>query len=116
MPNKTVLRGPRRTVRFGARPQNKILAVFLFFFLATFAPQSLHSQPQQVHPNPDCQFFFTLTAANQFLPAGNGFDNRQQGCTSWNFNYINSGFSGLTVTLQSAANNNGAAGSWGTGF
>ena len=82
-----------------------------------FAVVTLHAQPlQQVHPNPDCQFFFSLTAANQFLPGGNGFDNRQQGCTSWNFSYVNSGFTGLTVTVQSAANNNGAAGSWGTGF
>jgi hypothetical protein len=95
---------------------NRILAVCLLF-ASTFTPPFLHAQPvQQVHPNPDCQFFFTLTAANQFLPAGSGFDNRQQGCTSWNFSYVNSGFTGLTVTLQSAANNNGVAGSWSAGF
>jgi hypothetical protein len=77
----------------------------------------LFCQPvQQVLPNPDCQFFFTLTTANQFLPAGNGFDNRQQGCTTWNMSVNVSGFSGLTVTLQSAANNAGSAGSWGAGF
>ncbi len=77
---------------------------------------ALSAQPQQVLPNPDCQFYFTLTTSGTFLPTGNGFDNRQQGCTVWNFSYVNSGFSGLTVTLQSAANNAGSAGSWGTGF
>jgi hypothetical protein len=77
----------------------------------------LFGQPvQQVLPNPDCQFFFSLTTSGQFLPSGNGFDNRQQGCTTWNLSVNVSGFSGLTVTLQSAANNAGSAGSWGTGF
>ena len=83
---------------------------------ALLAALPLAAQPQQVHPNPDCQFFFTLTAANQFQPTGSGFDNRQQGCTTWSMSYVNSGFSGLTVTLQSAANNNGVAGTFGAGF
>src|ERR1700689_5639001 len=97
------------------RDTMKFLAACLFS-LTLLPPQSAHAQPvQQVHPNPDCQFFFTLTAAGS-LPAGNGFDNRQQGCTSWNFSYVNSGFSGLTITVQSAANKAGNAGSWGTGF
>jgi hypothetical protein len=77
----------------------------------------LFGQPvQQVLPNPDCQFFFSLTSANQFLPAGNGFDNRTQGCTTWSMAENVSGFSGLTVTLQTAANSAGSAGSWGAGF
>ena len=95
--------------------RNKIsLAACLF---ASFLfPTLLRSQPlQQVHPAPDCQFFFTLTAAGS-LPVANGFDNRQQGCTTWSMSYVNSGFSGLTVTVQSAPNNNGNAGSWVAGF
>ena len=95
--------------------RNKIsLAACLF---ASFLfPTLLRSQPlQQVHPAPDCQFFFTLTAAGS-LPLANGFDNRQQGCTTWSMSYVNSGFSGLTVTVQSAPNNNGNAGSWVAGF
>jgi hypothetical protein len=94
---------------------NKIsLAVCLF---ASFLfPRFSRSQPTtQVHPNPDCQFYFTLTAAGS-LPAGSGFDNRQQGCTTWTVNYVSSGFTGLTVTLQSAANVNGAAGAFSAGF
>ena len=95
--------------------RNKIsLAACLF---ASFLfPTLLRSQPlQQVHPAPDCQFFFTLAAAGS-LPLANGFDNRQQGCTTWAFSYVNSGFSGLTVTVESAPNNNGNAGSWVAGF
>ena len=95
--------------------RNKIsLAACLF---ASFLfPTLLRSQPlQQVHPAPDCQFFFTLAAAGS-LPLANGFDNRQQGCTTWSLSYVNSGFSGLTVTVQSAPNNNGNAGSWVAGF
>jgi hypothetical protein len=95
--------------------RNKLsLAVCLF---ASFLfPPFARSQPTtQVHPNPDCQFYFTLTATGS-LPAGSGFDNRQQGCTTWTVNYVNSGFTGLTVTLQSAANVNGAAGAFSAGF
>ena len=76
----------------------------------------LPAQPvQQVHANPDCQFFFTLSTASS-LPTGSGFDNRQQGCTTWAMSYVNSGFTGLTVTLQSAPNNAGSAGTFAAGF
>jgi len=96
--------------------RNKIsLAVCLFAALLSPVFPAFSQTAQQVHPNPDCQFFFTLTSASS-LPSGNGFDNRQQGCTTWSINYVNSGFTGLTVTLQSAANNNGAAGVFAAGF
>ncbi len=81
--------------------------------LCSFPPA--HAQTQ-VHENPDCQFFFTFTAATTNLPSGNGFDNRQQGCKTWSIVYFNSGFSAVSVLFQSAPNNNGTAGSWGTGF
>ena len=87
-------------------------AALLFF--GSFPP-ARGQATTQVHPNPDCQFVFTLTAAGS-LPSGNGFDNRQQGCNTWSITYFNSGFSGLSVTFQSAPNNAGSAGSWGTGF
>jgi hypothetical protein len=70
----------------------------------------------QVHENPDCQFYFTFTAASGSLPAGNGFDNRQQGCNTWSIVYFNYNFSPVSLTFQSAANNAGSAGTWGTGF
>lgn len=81
---------------------------------ALFGAAVLRGQPvTQVLPNPDCQIFFTLSAtgANSAV-----IDNRQNGCTSWNFNYINSGFSAVSVELQSAANNAGVPSTYGTGF
>ena len=86
------------------------LAIVVLF---SFPPA--HAQTQ-VHEYPDCQFFFTFTAATTNLPSGNGFDNRQQGCKTWSIVYFNSGFSAVSVLFQSAPNNNGTAGSWGTGF
>jgi len=90
--------------------------LFLSLILSALA---LRAQPvTQVLPQPDCQFFFTFTAAGQFLPANGAAtsDNRQQGCTSWNMSYVSSGFSAVSVTLQSAANNAGAPSTFGTGF
>ena len=76
--------------------------------------KAVHAQTQ-VQGTPDCQFFFTFTATGQ-LPAGNGFDQRQQGCNTWSIVYFNSGFSAVSLTFQSAPNSNGSAGSWTTGF
>ena len=90
--------------------RNTATALLFTAFLAT-------AQTQQVHPNPDCQFFFTVSAGTPILPAGNGFDNRQQGCTTWNFSYANGGLTGLTITLETAAaTGSGTAGSFTAGF
>lgn len=74
------------------------------------------TQAQQVHPNPDCQFFFSFTAAGSSPTSA--FDNRQQGCNTWSAVYANStsGFSGLSLTLQSAADNAGVPATFGAGF
>ena len=69
----------------------------------------------QVHENPDCQFYFNFTATGA-APANDGFDNRQTGCNTWSIVYFNSGFSAVSVTFQTAANNAGHASTWGTGF
>jgi hypothetical protein len=97
--------------------QIPLLAAVIGFTLLDPRPTPrLHAQVQtQVQNLPDCLFPFNLTAVGQ-LPAGNGFDNRKQGCTVWSVVYFSSGFSAVSVTFQSAADNNGAAGSWGTGF
>jgi len=55
----------------------------------------------QAHPNPDCQNFFSLTV---------------NGAASWSIVYTNSGFSPVSVLLQSAQNNAGVPASFGTGF
>jgi hypothetical protein len=73
-----------------------------------------HSQSvQQVHPQPDCQIFFTMTANGA---VSGQVDNRQQGCNTWSVVYNNSGFSAASVLLQSAANNAGVPATFGTGF
>jgi len=77
--------------------------------------ESAHAQTQIVHPNPDCQFFVTITTAGSVAPS-TPFDNRQQGCNTWSFVYFSSGFSAVSVALETAANNNGVAGSFSTGF
>jgi len=104
---------------FGFLPDDIVLAFVVALIVCS--PIILHELKgqtgTQVHENPDCQFFFSLTASAN-VPGGNGFDNRQQGCNTWSLVYLNSspGFTPLSVTLQSAPNNAGNAGSWGTGF
>ena len=77
--------------------------------------QKVYAQTQIVHPNPDCQFFVSITTAGSVAPS-TPFDNRQQGCNTWSFVYFSSGFSAVSVALETAANNNGVAGSFSTGF
>ena len=87
--------------------------------IALAAAFSLHGQPiQQVSVPPDCQIFFAFTTAGQTSPlAPNpGLDNRTLGCTTWNFYYVVSGFTGVDIRLESAVNNNGTPGAYGTGF
>ena len=80
-----------------------------------FVIAALHAQPvQQVLPNPDCQVFFALTTSGQ---ASGVINKLQQGCTTWEMAYTVSGFSPVSVLLQSAANNgSGGPATFGTGF
>jgi hypothetical protein len=97
------------------------LAVFVFASIdglhGLIHKHDPHGQTQVLN-TPDCQFSFTnvTTAGTTNLPAGNGFDNRQQGCNTWSLVYSNYNFSPVSVTLQSAANNAGSASTFGTGF
>lgn len=47
---------------------------------------------------PDCQLFLSFSTAATTAT----FDNRAQGCVSWTLQYTSTGFSGLTLTFQSA--------------
>lgn len=47
---------------------------------------------------PDCQLFISFGSAGNTA----SFDNRQIGCVTWTLQYSASGFSGLTLTFQSA--------------
>ena len=80
-----------------------LIALAIALPLGIFADLApLSAQTTQVHNNPDCQFFFSASiAGTTSLPAGNGFDNRQQGCTVWSVSYTNSGFSPVSIILQS---------------
>lgn len=53
--------------------------------------------------SPDCVVAFVITMQGGTGPAGGaGYDNRQIGCNSWQLQYGSSGFSAVTLTIQSA--------------
>lgn len=91
----------------------------ILFLLAGVA--GLLAQPnQQVTVQPDCQIPFVFTAANQVAPAnfqGSGIaalNNKQIGCNVWQVQYASSGFGAVTLVLQSANDNAGVPGAFGT--
>jgi hypothetical protein len=59
---------------------------------------------------PNCQINFT------FVAAGNStvWDNRQKGCIGWTVAYNNTGYSALSITVQTAPNSSGSPGAWST--
>jgi len=71
-----------------------IFAVLTFFCFYSVKEVRAQAVPQA----PDCQIFISLAAA---APTAT-FDNRFQGCVTWTVQYQSSGFSGLTLTFQSA--------------
>lgn len=76
---------------------------------------TVSAQPvSQVKTNPDCQFYFQLSAVG--AAPGSGYNNIKTGCNVWSIVYFNYGFSALSFTFQTAANSSGSPGSWGTGF
>ena len=89
------------------------LSVLLLFASLGF------SQPGQVQVNADCVVQFNLNTSGQTLPASGGFNNTNVGCISWQLVYANTGFSVISLALQSAPNTSGSPtsctpGSWGT--
>ena len=82
--------------------------ILLILILGLFSP--LKVEAQQTPPvAPDCVMFVSLASAANTA----AFDNRVIGCVTWTLSYQSTGFSGLTLTFQSA---NGAvtAGAFGT--
>lgn len=70
----------------------KILLSFLML-ISAFCGKVAYAQA------PDCQRFFHFTSA-----ASSGYiDNRQAGCNQWSLGYVSGGFTGLSLTLQSAS-------------
>lgn len=53
---------------------------------------------------PDCLVFFNFTAVGNSV----NFDNSQRACTGWTVGYTNSGFSAISLIVQSSPDLNGA--------
>lgn len=86
------------------------------FLLLLFCVAAAIAQPAQVTlPQPDCTIIVNnFTTLNQTAPLSPnaGFNNMQGGCNTWAMSISVSGFSSVTVALQSAPNNAGVAGTW----
>jgi len=85
------------------------------FLLVTMAP--VIGQPlQTVAVVPDCQIPFQFTAANQVAPANanSAFNNKQVGCNVWQVQYANTGFTVVSLVLQSAPDVAGVPGAFST--
>src|SRR5579864_4190115 len=84
-----------------------VLSPILISFSLLVLSDKLSAQSQP--DSPDCFVPFT------FVGAGNtaAYDNRFNGCVTWTVQYVNTGFTGLTLTFQSAAGSV-TAGTFGT--
>jgi hypothetical protein len=74
-------------------------------FLLLLASVPLLAQQQAVRVTADCVIGFTFSASgNTPVVSGNPNqgDNRQAGCESWTLQYQSTGFSAVTLTIQSA--------------
>lgn len=80
---------------------------YLLLLTLLFVPASF-AQP------PDCSIFFTFTAAGR-IPAG-GFNAGalQTGCVGWILTYYATGFTAVSLRLDSADDASGAPSTWGT--
>ena len=63
---------------------------------------------------PDCIISMNAITATGQSPAATGFDNRSQGCSYWILQLASSGFSVISINVQSAPDSAGAAGTWAT--
>jgi hypothetical protein len=95
----------------------KRLTLLLFASVCCMFGQS----SQVTLPQPDCTIIIGsgstgLTTVNQTVPLSPnaGYNNNSGGCDTWAMSLAVSGFSTVTVALQSAPNVAGVAGSWST--
>jgi carbon monoxide dehydrogenase subunit G len=81
----------------------------LFFFLAAAAWGQSSTRVA-----PDCTITFSFTATARTPAAGfaNG-STAEPGCVTWTIVYYSTGFSALSLRLDSAPDSSGAAGTWG---
>ena len=79
----------------------------ILLFLVLVGCASAQSTFNALH-QPDCIIAFSLTGTANTA----AFDNRGVGCSGWSIQWSNYNFSPVSVTLQSAPNNNGVPGTW----
>jgi hypothetical protein len=89
----------------------KRLLPFLFLLLGPVEAQVVQPIDSKLTmPAPDCAAIFRTTSAKRAVV----IDNRTAACTEWVVSYSSSGLTGLTVSLESAADSNGSPSAWGT--
>lgn len=84
-----------------------ILKVMVGIGLLIYVSQLDAQQPTPVTPLAKCIIPFTInstgTGTNGHLqPSTTGYDNRQTGCTNWGLYYSSSGYSAISIQLESA--------------
>ena len=89
---------------------NTISAKLAFLIVCISGLQTLSygQQLQQSVSVPPCNVTVGLTASGSTA----SFDNRMLGCSVWALNYTSQGFTGVTVTVESASDNGGVPGVW----
>lgn len=87
----------------------------LLFALTLFASQHLFAQQTRIVPDCVIPFSFTATGSTSSLTCGapNGVPN-SPGIASWILVYSNTGFSAISLVVQSAPDNAGVPGAWAT--
>lgn len=63
---------------------------------------------------PDCSIFFNFTASGRFPLGGFNAGALQTGCVGWILTYYSTGFTALSLRLDSADDSGGTPGAWGT--
>jgi hypothetical protein len=90
------------------------LPLLALALLGSGSGPALLAQSASTTVQPDCMIVFNFTAvANSPTSPNNGLDNRTLGCTTWQVSYSNSGFSAISLVLQSATDSSGSPGTYG---
>ncbi len=76
----------------------KRLIIALWFTLTIMYAQ----QPTPVTPTAKCVIPFTFTTSGTHMPSTTGYDNRQTGCDTWTLQYSSTGFSVVSLLVESA--------------
>lgn len=96
-----------RRYESGGRIRLNIRPLLLLFILFLFSEGSGKSQSVQLAP--DCFFYTTYTATGRYPTSGYHNTN---GCVSWTVTYYSTGFTALSLRLESAPDSSGSAGTW----